>query len=64
MDDKVQNSASECPYPHTTPRQRSNRDWWPDQLNLKILHQNSPSSDPLDETFDYREELRSSTTKR
>ncbi len=58
MDDKVQNSAGECPYPHTTPRQRSNRDWWPDQLNLKVLHQNSPSSDPLDETFDYREEFK------
>ncbi len=58
MDDKVQNSAGECPYAHTTPRQRSNRDWWPDQLNLKILHQNSPSSDPLDETFDYREEFK------
>jgi catalase-peroxidase len=58
MDDKVQDSAGECPYVHTSPRQRSNRDWWPDQLNLKILHQNSPSSDPLDETFDYREEFK------
>ncbi|QAY96466.1 catalase/peroxidase HPI [Methylovirgula ligni] len=58
MDDKVQNSAGECPYAHATPRQRSNRDWWPDQLNLNILHQNSPSSDPLDETFDYREEFK------
>jgi catalase-peroxidase len=57
MDDKVQDSAGECPYVHATPRQRSNRDWWPDQLNLKILHQNSPSSDPLDGTFDYREEF-------
>src|SRR5580698_529880 len=58
MDDKVKDSAGECPYAHTAPRQRSNRDWWPDQLNLKILHQNSPSSDPLDETFDYREEFK------
>jgi catalase-peroxidase len=58
MDDKVQDSAGECPYVHGTSRQRSNRDWWPDQLNLKILHQNSPSSDPLDETFDYREEFK------
>ncbi|MFX9093443.1 catalase-peroxidase, partial [Acinetobacter baumannii] len=32
-----------------------NREWWPNQLNLKILHQNSPLSNPLGETFDYAE---------
>lgn len=34
---------------------RTNRDWWPNQLNLKILTQNSELSDPLDEGFDYAE---------
>ena len=33
----------------------SNRDWWPSQLNLKILHQNSPLSDPMDKAFNYAE---------
>ncbi len=34
---------------------RSNRDWWPNQLNLKMLHQNQPVSDPLGGTFNYAE---------
>jgi catalase-peroxidase len=37
---------------------RSNKDWWPNQLNLGILHQNSPLSDPMDEEFDYAEEFK------
>ncbi len=36
----------------------SNRDWWPDQLNLKILHQHSKKSNPLDEDFNYAEEFK------
>ena len=35
----------------------SNRDWWPNQLNLKILHQNSRLSNPMDEAFNYAEEF-------
>ena len=31
----------------------SNRDWWPNQLNLKILHQNSPLTDPMGKAFNY-----------
>jgi catalase-peroxidase len=38
---------------------RSNRDWWPNQLNLKILHQNSSLSDPMDKDFNYAEEFKS-----
>ena len=38
---------------------RTNADWWPDQLNLKILHQHSPLSDPMDKEFDYRKEFKS-----
>jgi catalase-peroxidase len=36
----------------------SNRDWWPNQLNLKILHQNSPLSDPMGKAFNYSEEFK------
>jgi catalase-peroxidase len=36
----------------------STRDWWPNQLNLKILHQHSPLSNPMDEEFDYAEEFK------
>ena len=37
---------------------RSTRDWWPSQLNLRILHQNPPVADPMDEGFDYAEEFK------
>ena len=36
----------------------SNSDWWPNQLNLKILHQNSPQGNPLDQGFNYAEEFK------
>jgi len=36
----------------------SNRDWWPNQLNLKILHQNSPVGNPMGEAFNYAEEFK------
>ena len=35
----------------------SNKDWWPEQLNLNILHQHDRKSDPMDEGFDYRKEF-------
>jgi catalase-peroxidase len=37
---------------------RSNRDWWPNQLNLEILHQNSPLSNPMGQKFNYAEEFK------
>jgi catalase-peroxidase len=37
----------------------SNQDWWPNQLNLKILNQNSPLSDPMDKEFNYAKEFKS-----
>jgi catalase-peroxidase len=43
---------------HTETRSRSNRDWWPNQLNLEILHQNSPMASPMGEDFHYAEEVR------
>ena len=42
-----------CPVLHGAGR-RSNRDWWPDQLDLRILHQNTAKSDPMDPDFDYK----------
>ena len=52
-------TQGKCPVIHGatlhTGRVRGNRDWWPNQLNLKILHQNPPSLNPLGEAFDYRE---------
>ncbi len=44
-----------CPVMHTSLAVQSNRDWWPNQLNLRILHQNSSLSDPMDAAFDYAE---------
>jgi catalase-peroxidase len=55
-------SESENPViPSPTPdlaRPRSNQDWWPNQLNLTVLRQHSPQSDPMDEGFDYAEEFK------
>lgn len=36
-----------------------NKDWWPNQVDLKVLHQHSELSDPMDEGFDYRQEFES-----
>ncbi|WP_294225798.1 catalase/peroxidase HPI [uncultured Shimia sp.] len=46
-----------CPVMHgaVTQQARGNRDWWPNQLNLRILHQNSAKSDPMGAAFDYAE---------
>jgi catalase-peroxidase len=46
---------STCPVKHTAGRAKSNRDWWPNQLNLKVLNQNSPQSNPLGAAFNYAE---------
>ena len=43
---------SKCPF-HAGKTGTSNKDWWPNQLNLKILHQHSPLSDPMERDFDY-----------
>ncbi len=59
MDTKVEN-AGKCPFPHgnTNVSARSNQDWWPNQLNLKVLHQNSALSNPMGKTFNYAEEFK------
>ncbi|MCH2110108.1 MAG: catalase/peroxidase HPI [Polyangiaceae bacterium] len=43
---------------HTAAGAFSNRDWWPNQLNLQILHQNSPIASPMGESFDYAKEFK------
>ena len=51
-------SESKCPVLHTAIGSRSNRDWWPNQLNLKVLHQHSPLSNPMGKDFNYAEEFK------
>jgi catalase-peroxidase len=51
-----------CPYagsaaPHAKAGAKGNRDWWPEQLNLSILHQHSAKSNPMGADFDYRKEF-------
>jgi catalase-peroxidase len=49
---------SNCPFIGKSGKGNSNHDWWPNQLNLGILHQHAPSSNPMDSEFDYAEEFR------
>jgi catalase-peroxidase len=48
-------TEAKCPFPHAAGRARTNADWWPDQLDLKVLHQHSNLSDPMGRAFDYAE---------
>ena len=54
-------NETKCPFPGGANTRasdaRPNATWWPNQLNLKILHQNSPMANPMDEDFDYAEEF-------
>ncbi|WP_342624916.1 catalase/peroxidase HPI [Pseudomonas alkylphenolica] len=52
-------NESKCPFNPAAGGGTSNRDWWPDQLNLRILHQQSNLSDPMDEDFDYARAFKS-----
>ncbi len=56
-------SEGKCPVTgktggHAAAKGTSNRDWWPNQVNLKILHQNPPMGNPLGEEFNYAEEFK------
>jgi catalase-peroxidase len=59
MDAKTDESAGERPVMHTTIVPRTNRDWWPNRLNIQVLHQNSTLSNPMGEAFDYAKEFKS-----
>ena len=52
-------TETKCPFNHAAGGGTSNRDWWPKQLNLKILHQRSSLSDPMGRDFNYAEEFKS-----
>ena len=63
MDGNDFENGGKCPVmhgstKHVTHDARTNKDWWPNQLNLKILHQNSPLGNPMGETFNYAEEFK------
>ena len=51
--------SSKCPVVHTALGSKSNRDWWPYQLNINILHQHTPVSNPYGRDFDYKEQFKS-----
>ena len=64
MNDMTNDSAGKCPVMSgaNAPKasgSTANQHWWPNQLNLRILHQNSPMIDPMGEGFNYAEEFRS-----
>jgi catalase-peroxidase len=52
-----ENPALDSPEPKTGGRPRTNRDWWPNQLDLSVLHKHSPYGNPLDEDFYYPDEF-------
>ena len=58
-DEKTTQTEAKCPYHHANGVGKSNRDWWPEQLNLGILHQHSSLSNPMGEEFNYAEEFKS-----
>jgi len=51
-------SESKCPVAHGPSKFNRNADWWPNQLDLRILHQHSPLSDPMGKEFNYAEEFK------
>ena len=62
MDNEQSNTSEQCPFMHGgNTRQggvgKKNQDWWPEQLNLTILHQNSEQANPMPVDFDYAKEF-------
>ena len=57
MDANTDTNVSKCPIIHSG--RRTNRDWWPNQLNIQVLHQHSALSNPMGEAFDYAKEFKS-----
>jgi catalase-peroxidase len=59
-EEKATSSEAKCPFPHGNGHAvRTNQDWWPNGLNLNILHQHSSLSDPMSPNFNYAEEFKS-----
>src|ERR1700687_4271990 len=59
MDVEAKSPVTGAARRHTVPGPSTNADWWPNQLNLKILHQHSPLSDPMGKQFNYAKEFNS-----
>ena len=64
MSKEIQNTEGKCPVMHgslssNSSTGTSNHDWWPNQLNLSILHQHDKKTNPMDEGFNYAEEFKS-----
>src|SRR5579872_2518625 len=57
--EKNASTESKCPVAHGARKFPTNADWWPNQLNVNILHQPSPLSDPMGRDFNYAEEFKS-----
>jgi catalase-peroxidase len=58
MDAKTDDSAGKCPFTGG-PRGHRNRDWWPEHLDIGVLHARHPSADPMSKGFDYAKEFES-----
>jgi catalase-peroxidase len=57
MDKKTDDNAGKCPVNHGK-RAHSNRDWWPEHLDIGVLHARHPSADPMSKGFDYAKEFK------
>jgi catalase-peroxidase len=57
--EQLNSTESKCPVAHGARRAQTNADWWPNQLNLNVLHQHSELSNPMGKEFNYTEELKS-----
>jgi catalase-peroxidase len=58
MDAKTDDNAGKCPFTGG-PHGRRNRDWWPEHLDIGVLHTNAPAADPMGKAFDYAKEFES-----
>ncbi len=58
MDGNDGENAGKCPVMHGASNRNTNREWWPNQLNLSVLHQHSSLSNPMGEAFDYAREFK------
>jgi catalase-peroxidase len=59
LENKDTQTAAKCPFNHGAATSATNRDWWPNQVDLKVLHQHSNLSSPMGEDFDYAKEFKS-----
>src|SRR6187397_1900016 len=56
---RTMSTEAKCPFNHVAAGRRSNRDWWPNQLNVDLLHQHSSKSNPMEKHFNYAQEFKS-----